>query len=804
MQREAAMNHQYGFAPVITFLSLALLLTVSPAQARTYDLQGDSKPILMPGRLEVQFEKNVNTKTMAKGFGTLSLGVPSLDQIFSRYQVREAVAMFPWRQGADALYGDDDMSKFFELFFDEAADINSIISELRQNPNIKTVSPVWAIPVRAVPNDQFYGMQWAPPKTMSPAGWDIQKSTDTAKIAIIDSGVLFTHPDLKDKIWVNPGEDLDDDMVVFDSEDVNGIDDDGNGVIDDLIGYDFFSGFSGITCWTGEDCGTPDNNPTDYNGHGTHCAGIAGATTNNSTGVAGLAGGWGGGLGTYAGARIMCLRVGGSGVNPNGGYETGYVNTANCATAIDYAARMGACVINASWGAADTPAMRTACNRANDSGVVITHAAGNDDNSQSDFLDYYSYNGYPVSLSVAATTSGDAKASFSNYGAWIDVSAPGVSIYNTYSDHGSAIYSYLSGTSMAAPHVAGLAALIKSHMPNLRKEQIDTIIMNHADDIDVYNPFYPGQLGSGRINVCSSLTSMPNMNFTAGPVLVGLAPLTVDFTDISPVTAPSWLWDFGDGGSSTDRNPSHTYTQWGLYNVSMTGTVPKGTHTRTYPRLVMVIQDTLKIDSIVARPGDTIEVPIRLTNFFQIKQMMLPIEFSDATYLDLWASNPFSVNGLRTSYFQEVTPLTYDPTNLRFRFRLTSNTTSGSNYLDPGTGAILNIYVIAASSVPGPQVITIDTTEISTSHVQLYSIVNSYTPAFKRGKIIIANYLRGDANTNGVINILDATFIISFLFKGGPAPDVYAGDANGSGNINILDATYLISYLFKNGPPPPL
>ena len=793
------MKPKIGLSLFIVSFVVAIFGAVAPLQARDYSPMSP-QPILIAGRLEVQFEKDVNTEQMAKSFSRVNVGIPSLDQILDKFSVSDAQAIFPWRKSSALTSSGDDMSKFYEIYFPESVDINAIIKELSQNSHIRSVAPVFAMPVSVVPNDTYYYTQWNMTKVMAQAAWDSEKGSDTAKIAIVDSGVLYSHPDLADKIWVNPGEDMDSDGVVYDIDDLNGVDDDGNGVIDDLIGYDFFSGFGGITCWPGEDCGGPDTDPKDFNGHGTNCAGIAGAVTNNATGACGLAGGWGGGKGPYRGPRIMCIRVGGSAVDPDYGYEAGYVNTANCASGIDYAVMNGATAVNASWGSSDTPAMHTACNNANDSGVVIAHAAGNSSNSVGDFLDSYTYHGYRVAMSVASTDAGDHKSGFSNYGVWVSVSAPGSNINNAYSNHYTATYATLSGTSMAAPHVVGLAALIKSHMPQFDKYEIDSIIKNHADTIDYLNPAYAGLLGSGRINACSSLANFSVAAFTAGPVLMGEAPLSVDFTDASPVTPSSWLWDFGDGGTDIIQNPSHTYTDYGLHTVKLTIDAPKGQATEVLKNLVMVTADTIRLDSVLVSAGNQAVVDVYLDNKFQAKTIIFPFRISDPVNASL---DSFSVVGTRASYFEDVKKITDDPVNQRYTLSLKTNMFTGSTYLRPGVGTIVKLYITLSPSAPGGSLITIDTTTISGYSLKLQSIMADYAPVFYAGKIALRNYRRGDANKDGNINALDITYLINFLYKSGPAPDPYTGDVNNSGVINALDITYLINYLYKSGPPPP-
>ncbi|MCH9024812.1 MAG: S8 family serine peptidase, partial [candidate division Zixibacteria bacterium] len=293
--------------------------------------------------------------------------------------------------------------------------------------------------------------------------WDLETGSDSIKFADIDTGVNYKHPDLLGNVWVNPGEDLDGDGLVFDTNDLNGIDDDSNGVVDDLIGYDFFTGFGAMGIYPGEDGGIRDPDPNDFNSHGTHIAGIAAGMNNNGTGVTGIAGGWFGGNRSFRGVQIMCLRVGGTAAD-----GLGYVNSTNCGQAIDYAAMMGADVINCSWGSQGTSAMIQVMSNAAAAGVTVVHASGNGNIEVPDFLDVL---GDDV-LSVASTTSSDIKSGFSNFGDWIDISAPGSGIYSTVSFSYNPSYGYKSGTSMAAPMVCGTALLIKSMMPSLSRQQV--------------------------------------------------------------------------------------------------------------------------------------------------------------------------------------------------------------------------------------------------------------------------------------------------------------------------------------------
>lgn len=323
------------------------------------------------------------------------------------------------------------------------------------------------------PNDSRYGMQWGLRRAQFDDAWDVATGTAVV-IAVIDSGVDMSHPDLVGNLWTNPGE-----------TPGNGLDDDGNGYVDDIHGWNFVAGTS---------------NPDDDYGHGTHVAGIAAAVTNNALGVAG--GAWGG--------RIMALKM----LNSSG-TGTDYA----LARAIDYARANGASVINMSLGGpGQADVLDDACASAAAAGVVLVAAVGNDgDTSQGAVTNYPA--GSPGVVAVAATSEtssapvleGDQRAEFSNYGTAGQyprfVSAPGVGIQSTLPDHYTPLsaiagygYGALSGTSMATPHVAGLAAVLRSYASTWTATQVVERIKTTADPVGAYR-FY----GAGRINAYAAV-----------------------------------------------------------------------------------------------------------------------------------------------------------------------------------------------------------------------------------------------------------------------------------------------------------
>jgi len=326
------------------------------------------------------------------------------------------------------------------------------------------------------PNDPMYlgGQQWGLGQVHAPRGWYVSTG-HAVTVAVVDGGVDLDHPDLVGSLWVNPGE-----------IPGNGIDDDGNGFVDDVHGWDFV-----------DDDGMPD----DIYGHGTHVAGIVGATTDNALGMAGM--GWEG--------KVMAVRV----------LETQDGTVQDVAQGIEYAVDQGAQVINLSLGACylDMQEMRDAVTYAQDAGVLLVAAAGNTSGS----CPFYPA-AYDDVIGVAATDSNDQRASFSTYGSHVYVAAPGVAIQSTTLGGG---YGGKSGTSMATPMVSGLAALLWTHCPGSTSSQIAQTIADGAVDLGAagWDSYY----GWGRIDAssmtCSVSTTATSLAAAAEPSVTEQASL---------------------------------------------------------------------------------------------------------------------------------------------------------------------------------------------------------------------------------------------------------------------------------------
>ncbi len=318
----------------------------------------------------------------------------------------------------------------------------------------------------SVPNDPHFHQQYAWEIMEATAAWDIVKGSPDVVVAIIDSGTDLEHEDLADAIWYNPGETP------------NGQDSDGNGYVDDYRGWDFRNN---------------DNDPSHghpENMHGTHVGGIVGAVSDNGIGIAG---------GTW-GCELMILKVFPD--TPGGGAWVSHV-----AEAITYAADNGASVINLSLGSSSyTSIQAEAVLYAYNAGLTVLAAAGNGGATGIGHTNPHYPAAHIGAFGVGATNRFDNKAGMSNYGDWVSFFAPGVNIRSCLPNDE---YSNESGTSMASPAAAALAALIKTQNPHFTPDQIAERMILGAENIDEHNPSYRGALSAGRLNFYFSLADSP-------------------------------------------------------------------------------------------------------------------------------------------------------------------------------------------------------------------------------------------------------------------------------------------------------
>lgn len=356
---------------------------------------------------------------------------------------------------------------------DEADALPKAMGIIERSIHGVSAEPDYLVSLHLTPDDPLLGMQWslansgqtggtAGADIKAPVAWDKTTGSGGVTVAVLDTGIDFTHPDLAGNLYFNAAE----------SED--GEDTDGNGFIDDLRGWDFYNG---------------SNNPTDGQYHGTHVAGTIGARGNNGIGITGVS--WR--------ARILAVRV---------FSDTGAGTLSDAVQGIRYAADSGARVINASWGFRQSSELLSdAIDYAGSKGCLLVASAGNDGLSN----DLYPI--YPAStplgnvISVAATDHDDRLAGFSNYGNSVDIAAPGVGIlsttplFPTLSMIGAGIpaeYGHSSGTSMSAPHVSGAAVLLISQNPGITALEVKQLLMDRA----IYTSSLAGlTTNAGRLDV---------------------------------------------------------------------------------------------------------------------------------------------------------------------------------------------------------------------------------------------------------------------------------------------------------------
>ncbi|HAL57156.1 MAG TPA: hypothetical protein DCP63_11965 [Bacteroidetes bacterium] len=412
-----------------------------------------------------------------------AFGIQSIDRVLSRLSVVSIIRKFPTVSPATNAR-EVDLSLFYVVRYSSPHDPFTLAEDLSKLPEVQFAEP-WFIYSLASgqfsPNDPLFNQQWGLQKINAAAAWDVTQGDSSIVIAIVDSGVEWAHPDLIGNIWTNPGESGAD--ALGRDKRSNGTDDDGNGFVDDWHGWDL----------VGSDFRNPqaDNNPAPTganNTHGTHVAGIAAASTNNGLGVASI------------GFRCKLLPVKTTAdLDTRGSGGTAYILAGY--DGIVYAAQMGAKIINCSWGGAGGSQLeQDVVTFATQRGSLIVAAAGNNGSDT-----FFSPAGYRNVLGVAATDRNDQRAFFSNYGEIVDVSAPGVDILSTLYQSTYVSFGW-SGTSMASPFAAGLAALVRTRFPSLTPLQVGEQVRVTSDNIDAGNPSYANKLGFGRINALRALT----------------------------------------------------------------------------------------------------------------------------------------------------------------------------------------------------------------------------------------------------------------------------------------------------------
>ncbi len=362
--------------------------------------------------------------------------------------------------GVDDRFANIAKGRLAQLDLAKGQQVEQQLKRLANHPMIEFAEPNYMVYAAATPNDTQYSSLWGMPKISAPTAWDSTIGDPSIVVGIIDTGFDYNHPDLNANIWRNPNEIAG-----------NGIDDDGNGYIDDV------HGISAIN---------DNGDPMDTDEHGTHVAGTIGAGGNNSQGVVGV---------NWQTSMVGCSFLG-----ANGG------TTADGIQCIDYMVALknsgiNVRVLNNSWGGGSfSQALKDAISAANAVDMLFVAAAGNNSTNNDSGAHYPSNYDVANVMSIASTTSTDAMSSFSNYGVTsVDMGAPGSSILSTIP---GGAYATFNGTSMATPHVAGAAALMLSANPALTTAEVKQFLMNSGDSI----PALSGKTVSGkRLNVAQAI-----------------------------------------------------------------------------------------------------------------------------------------------------------------------------------------------------------------------------------------------------------------------------------------------------------
>jgi subtilisin family serine protease/subtilisin-like proprotein convertase family protein len=518
---------------------------------------------------------------------------------------------------------------------DKSASVPAAVQKLAGDPAVAYAEPNFIYRISAVPNDPRFGELYGLDNTGQsggvadadvdgPEAWDNSVGSSNIVVGVVDTGVDYNHPDLAANIWTNPGEVPD-----------NGIDDDGNGVVDDVHGFNAING---------------SGNPNDDHGHGTHVSGTIGAVGNNGIGVAGV--NWETSI-----VGIKFLDAGGSGT------------TEDAIEAIDYAVGLrnsgvNLRVLSNSWGGGGfSQALLDSILAANEAGILFVAAAGNFSSDTDQFPNYPS--GYDAEniVSVAATDRRDVLADFSNWGATtVDLAAPGVDTVSTWPGGG---YESLSGTSMATPHVSGAAALVLSSNETLSVAELKEALFVSGDPLDQLGPI---TVTGRRLNAAAALDEagppVPRFNLSVAPGArvisqgestsytvdvstvagftgdVALSVATTPAIDATVTVTPNVV---SAPGTATVTVVTSEATARGSYSIAITGTSGDLVKTRT-------VQLRVRAAGTVEIPFPSTDTPLPIPDVTTITSVISvdqPIVIEEV-YVDVDITHTF-IGDLRVS-----------------------------------------------------------------------------------------------------------------------------------------------------------
>lgn len=513
--------------------------------------------------------------------------VEGFDALAQKYQVTRLQPQFP---GSDlkssVVSAAEPLARYYKVNISNGT-LEDAMADYAGLADVERVEAIGVHTLHATPNDTYYDNpppefpydQWHYWDTYgieADQAWNTETGAQTVIVGDLDTGTKYDHGDLGGSNPPGPNDASTNGNIWVNTNEIpgNSIDDDGNGYVDDVIGWDFVdrTNWYIYTC-TDLDCGGADNDPSDGNGHGTHTAGTIAAISNNGYAVAGVAGGFGDG--TFAGGgngvKVVPCRIGYTLLYQ--GQDLGVVIMDYVAEAMYYmgdlkASGWNVAAINCSFGTSNSGGLEAACDYLISQDVMVIVSAGNSNSSSADYLASRT-----DCMDVGATDQNGNPASFSNYGSWVEVAAPGVMVMSTLTDPTDPSGDYIApmdGTSMSCPHVVGVAALLESYDPSLTAQDKWDLIVNNTKPYNMTK-----NVGVGIVDVKACLDAIgPTCDVAAdfsANTTSGCDLLTVNFTDLSTGTGvDGWSWTFGDGGTSTAQNPSHTYTSAGTFTVTLT------------------------------------------------------------------------------------------------------------------------------------------------------------------------------------------------------------------------------------------